>query len=100
MDNNTMMLLIVVKLTNPVTKHSEMFYVKWFDVLGFVFPFLRYAFAGMIGKAILTFAISCTVIGYPIMCWLTAFSFRQKRVEHLLKKGWTIATDDSHKKVA
>ncbi|MFN3454974.1 MAG: hypothetical protein ACK41T_08450 [Pseudobdellovibrio sp.] len=100
MDTNTMMLLGVVKLLNPTTKQPELFDAKGFDVLGFFFPFLRYAISGMWSKAFLTLAISCTIIGYPIMSWLTAFNFRKYRIEHLLKKGWTIVQEDQHKKTA
>ena len=93
MDQNTMMLLGVIKMQNPVTKHVEIVDVKGFDFLGFFFPFLRYAIAGMWGKAALTFCICLTGIGYPIMAWVTAFNFRKYRLEHMVKSGWTIVND-------
>lgn len=93
MDQNTMMLLGVVKLQSPTTKHVEIYEVKGFDVLGLFFPFLRYAIAGMWGKAALTLLICCTVIGYPFMAWLTAFNFKKYRFEHLIKSGYTIVKE-------
>lgn len=93
MDQNTMLLLGVVKLQNPATKHVEVMEIKGFDLLGFFFPFLRYAIAGMWGKAALTFFVSLTVIGYPIMAWVTGFNFRKYRLEHKVKSGWVIMNE-------
>jgi hypothetical protein len=73
--------------------HVEVMEVKGFDFVGFLFPFLRYAIAGMWGKAFLTLAACCTLIGYPIAAWLTGFNFRKYRLEHLVKSGWTIVND-------
>ncbi len=95
MDQNTMLLLGVVKLQNPATKHIEIIDVKGFDFLGFLFPFLRYAIAGMWGKAAITFFAACTLIGYPIASWVTGFNFRKYRLEHLVKSGWTIVNENS-----
>jgi|GEM_PF-5601547 len=93
MDQNTMLMLGLVKLQNSHTKQIEAFDARGFDVLGFFFPFLRYAIAGMWGKAFLTFVVSCTIIGYPIMCWVTGFGFHRARLQHLLRNGWTIVQD-------
>ena len=79
MDQNTMMMLGVVKLKNPVTQQVEIVEVRGFDILGLLFPFLRYAVAGMWGQATITFLVCCTFIGYPVMAWLTAFSFKKNR---------------------
>lgn len=100
MDQNTMMLLGVVKIQNPVSKQVELLDASGFDVFGFLFPFLRYAIAGMWGKAGLTLLISCTLIGYPIMCWLTGFNFRKYRLEHMVRKGWTIVYDKENQRHA
>ena len=95
-----MMLLGVVKMQNPVTKHVEMFEVTGFDLVGFLFPFLRYAIAGMWGKAALTFFAACTLIGYPIASWLTGFNFRKYRLEHLVRSGWTIVKENQKSEAA
>lgn len=88
-----MLLLGVVKLQNPITKHVEVFEVKGFDFVGFLFPFLRYAIAGMWGKAAIALLACLSIFGYPIMAWVTAFNFRKYRLEHLVKSGWTIVNE-------
>ncbi len=91
-----MLVLGVVKIQNPATKQIEIVEARGFDVLGFFFPVFRYAFAGMWTKAFLTLAIFCTVVGIPITAWLTGFNFRKYRLEHYLKSGWQVVTEEKN----
>lgn len=93
MDQNTMLMLGVVKVQNPTTKQIKILEATGFDVWGFFFPFFRYAFAGMWSKSFITLLIFCTGIGIPLTVWLTGFNFRKNRLEHYLKSGWQIVTD-------
>lgn len=94
MDQNTMLMLGVVKIQNPTTKQIEILEARGFDVLAFFFPFFRYAFAGMWSKSFIAILVSITVIGYPIMAWMTGFNFRKYRLEHYLQSGWKIITEE------
>ena len=102
MDNNSLMMLGMVKMQHPVTKQVEAVEVKGFDVLGFFFPFLRYLIDGQAKNAVIAFLCCCTVIGYPIVAWYTAFNFKKLRFEHYLKTGWVVVhdADNAAKKAA
>lgn len=89
-----MLMLGVVKIQNPATKQTEILEARGFDVLGFLFPFLRYAIAGMWSKSLIAFLVCVTFLGYPIMAWMTGFNFRKYRLEHYLKTGWQIITEE------
>ena len=90
MTSDAALLLGMVTMVNPKNSTEKVVRVRGFDFLGFFFPFLRYAFAGQIGNAVIAFLISCTVIGYPICCWYAGFKFNEKNFEHYLKNGWVI----------
>ncbi len=95
MDQNTMLILGVVKIINPKTKETKLIEASGFDVLGFFFPFLRYLFDGQFSRAALTFLVMCTVIGWPIMSWLTGFNFKKNRLKSYLSSGWEVAVEKS-----
>jgi len=84
-----MLLLGMLELKKDNEK--QLVEVKGFDVLGFFFPFIRLAVAGMWGK----FALFCvTFYVYPIWAWYIGFNFKQMKFRKLLSQGWTITEEE------
>lgn len=99
MDNNSLMLLGMVKMQNPHTKQMELVEVKGFDVLGFFFPFLRLMFAGELGKGIVCLLVSFTIIGWVVSSWYIGFQYKKMNFESKLKSGWIIVDDSKQPQV-
>lgn len=95
-----MLMLGVVKIENPATKQVLMLEATGFDVVGFIFPAIRYAIEGLWTNAIICFLANFTVIGIVIGGWHTAFNFRKYRLESYIRKGWRVVTDEPNKKTA
>ncbi|RYZ61118.1 MAG: hypothetical protein EOP09_20340 [Proteobacteria bacterium] len=87
MDQNTMLAMGLIKVTHPQTKETKMLEIRGFDVLGFFFPFLRLAFAGMWGKFAL---FCCTFYVYPVWAWYMGFKFNRMNLEQHIKDGWIV----------
>ena len=95
MNQTSMLLLGVVKLTNPTTKETRMVEIKGFDVLGFFFPFIRLLIDGHFVKALL---FICTFYVYPIWCWYIGFNSRKMKFDKMIKDGWVIE-EEKHQQV-
>ena len=97
MDKNSMLLLGMVKIQDPISKESQILEVKGFDVLGFFFPFIRLAAAGMWTKLVL---YCFTFLLVPVWAWYMGFNFKRMRFEHLLARGWVIVDDEKQTQAA
>ena len=98
MNNNTMMLLGIVKMKHPHSSVVEMVEVRGFDVLGFFFPFIRLLSGGMTGLAALFFCGGFVL--YPLWAWYMGFNFKKMRFERMIKTGWTVVDEATPAKSA
>ena len=92
MDSQTMMLLGMVKMKHPEADHFEMIEARGFDVLGFLFPFVRGFFGAIETKVKILYLF--TFWAYPIWCWYMGFNYKKLAFEAKLKSGWTVHTDE------
>jgi hypothetical protein len=94
MNNQTMLLLGMVKMKHPSADHYEMVEVKGFDVVGFFFPFVRSIFGSTGARVKILYAF--TFWAYPIWCWYIGFNYKKMAFETKLKNGWVISSEDKN----
>lgn len=92
-----MLLLGVVKMTNPATKETQMVELKGFDVLGFFFPFIRLLIDGHFVKALLFIP---TFYVYPVWCWYIGFNSKRMKFDKMIKAGWVMEEDKQQRTIA
>ena len=90
MDQNTMLLLGMIKLRDPSSQAEQLVEIKGFDVLAFFLPFVRLISNGM-WKMVALYCFSiCLVIPIFIWAWYMGFNFKRMKFEHLIAKGWVV----------